>query len=75
VGGPDLLAHDDRQAVGRGVACPERALDPIVIGDREMGQPARRGGADDGLGRSQAVEARAGVAVEVDEGRQVSWNR
>jgi hypothetical protein len=75
VGGPDLLADDDRQAVGRGLASPERTLDSIVIGDREVGQAAGRRSADDGLRRGQAVEARARVTVEVDESRYVSWDQ
>jgi len=71
IGRPDLLAHDDRQAgrdVGRRGSAFERALDPVVVGDREMGHAASRGRADHGLWCSERIEARRGVAVEVNEG-------
>jgi len=45
----------------------ERAVDLVVVGDREMGQAASGGGPDDGAGRGQRVEARRRVAVQVDE--------
>ena len=67
---PDLLADDDGQAgrLGRrAVTRLEGAVDPVVVGDREVRQAARRRGADDRRGRGQRVEARRGVAVQVEE--------
>ena len=45
----------------------EGAVDAVMVGDREVRQPARRGRAHDGRRRRQRVEARRGVAVQVDE--------
>ena len=45
VGRLDLLADDDRQPVRRGVAGAQRAVDPVVVRDREVRQAARRAAA------------------------------
>ena len=50
------------------VARLERAVDRVVVGDREVRQAARRGGTDDGLGRRERVERGRGVDVQVEEG-------
>jgi hypothetical protein len=63
----DLLTHDDHETGRREITRLEGGLDPIVVGDREVGQPPRGSGLDDVLRRRQAVEAAAGVAVQVDE--------
>jgi hypothetical protein len=65
--GLDLLADQDRQSRRSGFARLEGALDPVVVGDGEVGQPA--GGRDPrDIGRpGERIEARGGVAVEVDE--------
>ena len=46
----------------------ERAIDPVVVGDDEVGQPTRGRGAHDLRRISQAVEGRRRVAMQVDEG-------
>jgi hypothetical protein len=80
VAGLDLLADEDREArpiairrdglsvsLERPITSLQGAVDPLVVGDREVRQAAGRGGADDGGGRRQRIEARGRVAVEVDE--------
>ena len=67
VGRPALLADDHREP-GRGcVAGTERAVDPIVVRDGEVGEAAAQGSPHDGARVGQAVEARRRVAVQVDE--------
>jgi hypothetical protein len=53
-----LLADDDRQLVGCAVARAQSAVDPIVVGDREMRQPALSRGARDLLRLGQRIERR-----------------
>jgi hypothetical protein len=68
---PDLLADDDGHAgglVGRAVTRLDGAVDPVVVRDRQVGQATGRGRAEDGGGRDQRVEARRGVAVQVENG-------
>ncbi len=59
VAGLDFLADDHRQ-LGRGspgdVAGGNGALDPVVIGDRQVGQSAHRGGPHDRLGRRDGIK-------------------
>ena len=43
------------------------AVDAIVVGHGQVRQAALGGGADDGVGIGQRIEAGAGVAVQVDE--------
>jgi hypothetical protein len=45
--GPYLLADDDAQTSGCGVACAQGAFEPVVISYREIRQPARRGRTND----------------------------
>jgi hypothetical protein len=50
VAGLHLLADDDRKARGnrrREIARLERSLDPVMVGDRDVGQSAGRSGPDD----------------------------
>src|SRR5207249_12217759 len=54
------------------IARPQRALDPVVIRDRQVGQAARGRGTDHGTCVGQAVEAGGCVAVQVDEGARTS---
>ncbi|HUG30669.1 MAG TPA: hypothetical protein VMQ65_09190 [Candidatus Limnocylindria bacterium] len=69
--GANLLADDDHQA-RRVRRCPglrlERAIDAVVVGDRQVGQAAGGRRADDGAGRGERVEAGRRVAMQVDEG-------
>ena len=64
VGGPDLLADDDRQA-RRGRRGSSRAsqgaIDPVVVRDGEVRQAARGGGPNDRRGRRQASRSCAEV--------------
>jgi hypothetical protein len=68
VGRLHLFADDDRQA-GRGeVARPEGSVDPVVVGDREVGEAPRGGRPDDILLGGERVEACSGMAMQIDEG-------
>jgi hypothetical protein len=67
----NLLPDDDRHAgrlVRGSVTGFDRAVDPVVVGDRQVRQASSRGGAEDRGGRRERVEARRGVAVQVEEG-------
>ena len=73
VGGRDLLAEDDGQLVGQPevgdlVAHGDRALDVVVVRDRDVGQPALDRLLDEALLGEQRVTAEARVDVEVGEG-------
>jgi len=68
VGRLDLLADDDRQFGRGGLASAEGAVDSIVVGDGQMRQTARNRRASHGCGIGNGIEARAGVAVQVDKG-------
>jgi len=64
------FAHDHGQPgrpVRGSIAGLERPVDPIVVGDREMGQAARACGSDERCRRRERVERRAGVHVQVRE--------
>jgi hypothetical protein len=63
----DLLPDDHGEAVRRGGAGRKGAVEAIVVGDREVGQPALRCRPDDGPRRGERIERRGRVAVEVDE--------
>jgi hypothetical protein len=65
--GADFLADQDDQARRRGRPRLEGSLDRVVIGDGEMGQAPAGRRCDDIGGPGERVEARPGVAVEIDE--------
>ncbi len=69
VAGPHLFADDDGQAGRRQRASLQRAVDPIVVGDRQVRQPPIGRRPHDGLRRRQAVEARPRMAMQIDERR------
>ena len=67
---PDLLADEDRQSrrvPGRDLAGRKGAVDPVMVGDRQVSQAATGGRSDDGPWRGQRVERRRGVDVEIQE--------
>ena len=71
VGGLDLLADDDGQPVGRRVARPQRAVDPVVVRDRRgasgHASTAARTTDRDRIARQASRSSRRRVAVQVDE--------
>src|SRR3954469_10413230 len=72
VRGTHFLADDDLErrlvAVSRGkVARAQCAVDPLVVGDREMRQAEAPSRLDEGSRGAQRIEGRGAVAVEVGE--------
>ena len=67
VAGADLFPDEDREVVRRDISRPERAVDPVVVGDGEMCQAPSDGGGHDALRRGERVETRGRVAMEVHE--------
>ena len=65
--GLDLLADDQGQAVGAAVARVERDVDPVVVGDRQVGQAARDRGLHHRCRIGQRIEAPARMTVQIDE--------
>ena len=74
-GRPDLLANDHgergrlirRGLRGGQVACPQRAVDALVVGDGQVGQAEAPRVPDQRLERAERVERGGAVAVQVRE--------
>ena len=78
VRGRDLLAENDGQPVGQAqlgdlVAHRDRALDVVVVRDRDVREPALDGLLDEPLLGEQRVTAEPRVDVEVGEGLFRGW--
>ena len=56
VGRPNLLADDDLEFRRRKLPRRERAVDALVIGDRQMGQAAADGRLYNGFGLGERIE-------------------
>jgi hypothetical protein len=56
LGGADLLADDDRELGRSDLAGGERAVDALVVGDRQVGQAAADGRLDDRFGLGERIE-------------------